>query len=96
VFFYSEPILETETIIYDTLKILNNKSQSSIVIVFGGRLSTIKTSKFTIDFSDFDNKALKDLIIDHEENKLSIDTDNEKGIDRKSVVDYTMNYEFGK
>lgn len=86
ILYFGEPILESETIIYDPVVLRGHQNKSKIIITFGGKFSPMKASTYDLDFANFYSGDPQKIIINKKENILTIDAHNETGQTREKII----------
>lgn len=86
VFYYGEPIVETETILIDPYKLQEKNHLFELFVYFGGKHSPLKFSQYTLNLREISSSNFQKLIVDKLENKLIIDSHQENGLDKESII----------
>jgi hypothetical protein len=90
IFYFGEPIHESNTIFFDLTKISRYENKGRLNITFGGKLSPRKTCEYDFDFGNLPLNYPNDIIIRKKENKLTKDLQDEKGVTRDSIIKMFM------
>lgn len=86
IFYFGEPVVQSEVLLFDTHEVGLNDRKAKILIYFAGRFSPRKSSEYTFDFSRIHESDPNQIIINRNENKLTKDIQDEKGIDKTKVI----------
>ncbi len=86
IFFFGEPVLESEVLFFDPHLVEQKGKKAKLLISFGGRFSPRKSSEFTFDFTKLYEADPNKMIIDRNENRLTKDIQDEKGVDKNKVL----------
>ncbi|WKZ60517.1 MAG: ATP-binding protein [Cyclobacteriaceae bacterium] len=90
IFYFGEPVRESDIILFNPYKVEKNGNKANIIISFGGRFSPRKTSEYILDFSKFLSSKPNELIIERKENRLTKDVQDEKGVNKESIIKTLM------
>jgi hypothetical protein len=86
IFYFGEPIYESNIILFDPSKISQNGNKGKLNITFGGKFSPRKTCEYDLDLSNLYTTEPNDIIIKKNENKLTKDLQDEKGVTKESII----------
>jgi hypothetical protein len=86
IFYYGEPILEANKVLFDPMELSQNGNIGSLHISFGGKFSPRKTSEYAFDLSNMYLSNPNDIIVTKNENKLTNDLHSEKGMTKESII----------
>lgn len=89
-FYFGEPILESEVLFFDPYKVEVKGKKAKILISFGGRFSPRKSSEYTLDFNKMYEADPNQMVIYRNENKLTKDIQDEKGVNKEKVIQSFM------
>ena len=86
IFYFGEPICESNILLFDPNKISQNGNKGRLYISFGGKFSPRKTCEYNFDLSNIYVNDPNDIIIKRNENKLTKDLQDEKGVTKESII----------
>lgn len=86
IFYFGEPIYESNMILFDPSKISQNGNKGRLNISFGGKFSPRKTCEYDFDLSNIYVTDPNDIIKRKNENKLTKDLQDEKGVTKESII----------
>lgn len=85
-FYYGEPIVESQVLLIDPGELQKNDSKTRITVSFAGRFSPRKSSEYILDFSKRNNENINEMIVFRKENRLAKDIHAEKGMDKEKII----------
>lgn len=91
IFFFGEPILESEVIMFDPQKLAIEGYKARLGVTFGGRFSPRKSSEYILDLSKLYELDVNEIVISKSENKLTKDLQDEKGVTKELIIKTFMN-----
>jgi hypothetical protein len=90
IFYFGEPIYESNVILFDPSKLSQNGNNPRLIISFGGKFSPMKSCEYEFDLSNIYLSNPNDIIIKRSENKLTRDAQEEKGVTKESIIKSLM------
>jgi hypothetical protein len=90
IFYYGEPVYESEAIWYDAHEAMAEPSGVLLMLTFGGKYSPRKSSEYRLNFKKISSSNPNHIIVNRKENKLIKDHQDEKGINKNTIIEYFM------
>jgi hypothetical protein len=90
IFYFGEPVREAEVLLFDPYEVGQKQNRAVLFITFGGKLSPRKTSEYILDFTKIHSHDLNDMIIQKKENRLTKDVQDDKGVNKESIIQSIM------
>ena len=87
VFYYGEPFRENHHLWFEFSELQKNKNIGTLMVLFGGRFSPMKSSHFELDFTKFNNDSRADILEIKYENMLTKDLHEMKNVSKQSIVE---------
>lgn len=91
VFYYGEPVIISEILHFNEIKLKETGNKTSILISFGGKYSPRKSSEYVLDFTKRKESDLNSIIISKNENRLARDIHEEKGMNKEKIIEALQN-----
>lgn len=92
IFYFGEPVREANTVFFDIVQLAKKEFIATIFISFGGKFSPMKSSIYKLNFKDLHNKKPSEIIVEKTENRLTKDIQDEKGVNKSSLIKDLMEY----
>lgn len=86
VFYFGEPIAESDTIVLTNRAFDNDDYTLDLTMYFGGEKSPLKISEYTLDLSNLAAADLNDLIVNKEENITFKEKQMDLGVNREALL----------
>lgn len=86
IFYFGEPILESEDLLFEKTKLRQNENIGRVIISFGGRFSPRKSCEYFFDFTKVLLNEPNNIITKKKENILSKDLHDEKGMTKDLIL----------
>ncbi len=90
IFYFGEPVNEFNSLLFDPYKISQNEKKGRLYIFFGGKYSPRKNCEYYLDLNNIYVEDPNEIVIRKNENKLTKDLQDEKGVTKESIIKDVM------
>ena len=86
IFYFGEPILESEDLLFDKTELRQSENIGRLIITFGGKFSPRKSCEYFFDFTKVLLNEPNNIVTNKKENILAKDVQDEKGMTKNLII----------